>query len=115
MVVTAYMQSDENQFVQSLDSISTANIFTAIERECRKLERFTSANGVSLNDEAVSSLIFRRFLNVVMLGVHLSHSALPAEQYVACRKIAERLVEEKKLPLRTLEEFVQTFSSDTSR
>lgn len=105
------MRFSENQFIESLNGIPVEDIVRVVEQECRRVENSPLKKRLSLDESVISILIFRRFINAVMLDVHLTHYVLPTEHMATYRKTVARLVEAKKLPTGAKEEFDRTFSA----
>lgn len=105
------MRSGESQFIESLNDIPVEDIIRVVEEGCRRLESNLLKRGSPLDDQAASILIFRRFINAVMLGVRLTHCVLPTEHTAIYRKLVASLVKAGRLPQGANEEFDKTFSA----
>jgi hypothetical protein len=88
------------------------DIFKVVEQECRRVESRSLQEKPLPDESVVSILVFRRFINAVMLGVRLTHCTLPSEHMAAYRKCVVRLVGARRLPPEANDEFDKTFSAD---
>jgi hypothetical protein len=100
------------QFVQMLNSIPPKAVIRAVQDECQMLENAAFARQAALSEDAISILIFGRFLNAAKSGISLSHSILPTKHVTAFRDIVARLTGTRQLSLKVKAEFEKAFSGD---
>lgn len=104
------MHSAEEEFIRSLENLPATKVFNAVEYECRAFES-TGRRRQPMEDAVNSILVFRQFLNAVMLGVPIAQYRLAAAHFAAFRRTINRLVEGGMLPENATEEFDNTFSA----
>lgn len=105
------MHSAEEEFIRSLESLPATKVFNAVEYECRAFESGAGRKRQPPDDAANSILVFRQFLNAVMLGVPVAQCRLAAGHFAAFRRTIMRLVDGGMLPENATEEFDNTFSA----